>query len=301
MVSGLEVAGVILGSLSLIIQLLEHRGKGGTALPILYKYHKDLFGLAHSLKAELTKFEDICRRLLGGLMPQSQIEVLMNDPTTTSWLDGDIQRKIQARLCRSFPVFEASMMTIKAAIDTVKTHVEVQSSTMSRMRRSLVVLRQQSYTEAMATIIKSISDLDTLSRGLKNVELSSFHHPPICHGERKRLSLIRGKSNSFTKALQATLRRFDGNGVGFSLEGALITGVTPTEESNTTTRALVFQVGVSFKKRAKTDGDMVDEVKTKKSQTWQVLRWGQRCETPGSILLLPTPASESAMRVKTEN
>lgn len=77
--SGLEVAGVVLGSIPLVTSALEHFYDGVTTIQRWRKDKRERESLVRNLKTEQTKLQNVCEKLLSGLARPSQAVVLIND------------------------------------------------------------------------------------------------------------------------------------------------------------------------------------------------------------------------------
>ena len=115
--SGFEVVGVVLGSLPLVISALEHYRDGLRAMQRWRKYERELQSLVRNLETERAKLQNVCEKLLVGLVPPSRIEAMVNDPTGPLWLETETQKKIRARLWRSWPVFQDRTRSMQLAIE----------------------------------------------------------------------------------------------------------------------------------------------------------------------------------------
>src|SRR4051794_4057127 len=71
--SGFEVAGVVLGSLPLVISALEHYRDGLRSIQRWRKYERELQSLVRNLETERAKLQNVCEKLLVGLVPPSRI------------------------------------------------------------------------------------------------------------------------------------------------------------------------------------------------------------------------------------
>jgi len=272
MVTGFEVAGIVLGSMSLVIQSLENQGKAVSVLRRLCEYERGLQKLTRDLKVELVKFQDVCKTILGGLTSPAQIEYMIENPLGGSWRGGEIQRKIHVRLSRSTDLFEATMTSIRTAIDTMKGRIEAQSASLSKIKKGVLMLKYSSYGDVMSTIITSISDLERLTSSLKKVEAETPQKPLVL--QPNTTYSIRGTLGSLTSALQTTLGLPKSRDVSLALEGTLFAGVTPTNDNCTITRSLVLHVGISFRKRNPNDEGEDDKPEIETGGIWQGLLRG---------------------------
>jgi len=114
--SGIEVAGLILGAIPLIISGMEHYADGVSTLGRYRKYRLELKSLINILETERTKLMNTCDKLLVGLAPPWKIEAMIEEPFGEMWKDVDIQKRIRVRLWRSSKVFDDTMKNVHGAI-----------------------------------------------------------------------------------------------------------------------------------------------------------------------------------------
>jgi hypothetical protein len=88
--SGLEIAGIVLGSLPLIISAVEHYATLARTVRSAVKYKTELKILKHDLDAECIIFLDTLERVLDGLVPARQFEELLKNPESALWKDATL-------------------------------------------------------------------------------------------------------------------------------------------------------------------------------------------------------------------
>ncbi|KAH8723785.1 hypothetical protein GQ44DRAFT_773661 [Phaeosphaeriaceae sp. PMI808] len=97
--SGLEVAGVVLGAIPLIISALEHYGDGIRVMKNMKNYAIIFDDFITQLDASIGIYMNTCYELLGPLnLPDNQMTALLNEGKTEAWSDADLQAALKARL-----------------------------------------------------------------------------------------------------------------------------------------------------------------------------------------------------------
>lgn len=117
MVTGIETVGLVLGALPLLISALEHYGDGVRTIQKWRKYERELHSVVRNLKTERVKLQNVCEKLLDGLVPASRIDSMVEDPLGKLWQEEDTQKKIRHRLWRSWDVFEQTVHDMNLAIE----------------------------------------------------------------------------------------------------------------------------------------------------------------------------------------
>jgi hypothetical protein len=77
MVTGVETAGLILGSIPLIISALEHYAEGIETIGKWWRYKRELASLKRILGAEYDRFLNTLEELLAGIVPDATLAELL--------------------------------------------------------------------------------------------------------------------------------------------------------------------------------------------------------------------------------
>lgn len=124
--SGFEVAGIVLGSIPLVISALGQYKKGIATVRNWRRYERVLGRLITNLEVERVRLQDVFEKLLFRLVPESQIDSMVGERLDPAWLDAGLQDKIKARLYRSFEVFEGRVKDIEGAIEEMIEKLDLQ-------------------------------------------------------------------------------------------------------------------------------------------------------------------------------
>lgn len=114
--SGIEVVGVVLGSIPLIISALEHYHDGVWTIQRWRRYKRERQSLVRSLNTERVKMHNICEKLLVGLVSLSQVQAMIQSPFGPLWQEEAVKRKVRARLGGSIDVFESNVEEMEDAM-----------------------------------------------------------------------------------------------------------------------------------------------------------------------------------------
>ena len=114
--SGIEIAGLILGALPIVISGIEHYAEGVATLGRFRRYQGELRMLINILSTEQMKLKNMCERLLLGVAPRDGIDAMTGDPFGPLWKNEAVQKKIRARLWDSYDSFERTLEDVHAAI-----------------------------------------------------------------------------------------------------------------------------------------------------------------------------------------
>ncbi|KAF4450947.1 hypothetical protein F53441_6008 [Fusarium austroafricanum] len=123
--SGFEVAGIVLGSIPIVVSALECYMKGLGTLQNFRSYKRILKGLILTLKTEHVQLQNICEKLLIGIAPQARIEEMIRDPFGDLWREKEIFNKLRLRLWNSLQVFDARVQDMKEAIEEMMKKLNI--------------------------------------------------------------------------------------------------------------------------------------------------------------------------------
>lgn len=97
MVAGVEIVGILLGSLPLLLAALEFYGKGIRAAIRFKRYHAGLASLANNLRGFVARFRNNMTLLLTGLVHGPELERCINSGGKL-WKDLRVEKKLRQRL-----------------------------------------------------------------------------------------------------------------------------------------------------------------------------------------------------------
>ncbi|KAF2786300.1 hypothetical protein K505DRAFT_380358 [Melanomma pulvis-pyrius CBS 109.77] len=108
--SGIEVAGLVLGAIPLILAGLEFYANGIAVTKRYWRYREEFKSLVVELRCEKTMCENSINMLLIGVMPHKDMaEFLANPCSAARWKDIKFEKKLRARLG---PTYDSYIDTI---------------------------------------------------------------------------------------------------------------------------------------------------------------------------------------------
>ncbi|KAJ6790295.1 hypothetical protein PWT90_09961 [Aphanocladium album] len=189
--SGFEIAGIVLGTIPLVISALEHYHDGVSAIQRWRRYQRERQHLARILKTEQIKLQNICEELLKGLVPDSQIERMIKDPFGLQWHDSQIRSKCAGLHARTdAPLGHRSRNDDAEEIAFLRRELQ----------RAVFTLSRSTYSDLTTSIRNSISDLETLTN--QNVRLEPQRQQL---SQVRLLTLLREISSGLYRALESSL------------------------------------------------------------------------------------------------
>jgi hypothetical protein len=117
MVTGVETAGLVLGTIPLILKSLEFYMQGITITRRCFRYREDFRRLIHELSTENTFYINTMNLLLIGTVKPKDMAEFLSNPLGIRWKEEKFDRKLKQRLGTSY---EPYMNTMNDLIETVE-------------------------------------------------------------------------------------------------------------------------------------------------------------------------------------
>ncbi|GKU08643.1 unnamed protein product [Fusarium langsethiae] len=221
--SGFEVAGVVLGSLPLVISVLEHYKNGVSLIQRYRRYERELQRLIRNLETEQVKLQNFCEKLLDGIIPPSLIDAMVENPRGDLWVKEEIQKAIRARLWKSWDVFEGNLRDIQTTTEEMYDKLGYGSQTSwsdmtlatKELKRIAFALSRSAYSEQLTTIRDGITNLESLAT--MSIELEPKRR---VRSRVKILSALRGVISSIYRAIESNLKCGREHHVSMRLSGS---------------------------------------------------------------------------------
>lgn len=123
--SGIEVAGLVLGAIPLVIAAFDVYKGTVSKVSKWRRYTREVDRIVRSLRLEHARLESICEKLLGGLVPGTEIEAMLKDPSGPLWKAKGLHDKMAIRLWKSGEDFMGTIEDINNAIDEIKSKLNL--------------------------------------------------------------------------------------------------------------------------------------------------------------------------------
>ena len=124
MVTGVETAGLVLGSIPLLVSALEHYAEGVSTIERWWRFERELSNIKRLLTAEQAVFQGTCERLLDGLVPASELDDLIDDAGGPGW-NGKLDAGLQQRLGRSYSSFNDCVEDMRRVVEDLKDRLDL--------------------------------------------------------------------------------------------------------------------------------------------------------------------------------
>lgn len=124
--SGIEIAGLLLGVFPLLISALEHYRRSTEVLDDWWQIKQEYTKCKNEIKLQELAFEGSLERfLLPLVVDDNQIAALIAEPGGTKWKDPALEDKVKSRLPKSYDLFIDTIYDIKTTVDDLKEELGV--------------------------------------------------------------------------------------------------------------------------------------------------------------------------------
>lgn len=114
--SGIEVVGIVLGALPLMVNGIERYSEGISATRRLLNPRRELRSLHRTIRTELQVFRNTALLMLHRIATESEVQSLIQEPTSHLWKAPDFERQMRTLLGSSYSVWCEVMADISNAI-----------------------------------------------------------------------------------------------------------------------------------------------------------------------------------------
>ncbi|KAF5583095.1 uncharacterized protein FSUBG_13216 [Fusarium subglutinans] len=219
--SGFEIAGIVLGTLPLVVTALEAYSN---FLRDWGKAPAELRSLNRQLSTERVRLCNVCEQLISDVVSQRDIEPMLQDPFGPLWQAKETNDRIRRRLWDSYSPFEDTVKEVEDALQSVMMRLRIDVSadgTVQWIERKRVTrdskkllyrLNRKDYQESLKTISKGITSLEGLTQ--QSVGLEPRRRK---QSRCKAFKVLRDLSASFYRALCSSILCNDSHDVSLEL------------------------------------------------------------------------------------
>ncbi|KAL0265342.1 hypothetical protein SLS55_001307 [Diplodia seriata] len=177
--SGIEVAGLVLGALPLIIHAITVYADGVSTVERYFKYEIPLRNLHRALEAEYVIYQNTCEELLNGIVEgNEQRAALLDKPGGPDWAKPALEERLKQRLSRAYTAYIGTMESMKDTISGIEALLKldktgkVQLHPSSKFRKEYHRLRFSLKKSEYDGLVSQIQQLNTRLRTLTQQTLA---------------------------------------------------------------------------------------------------------------------------------
>jgi hypothetical protein len=128
MVTGVETAGLVLGSIPLILASLEFYAKGIAVTRRCLKYEQQFRSLIRELRTENAICTNTLNLLLTGVVKKKDMAEFLADPRGERWEDPQFDQALHRRLGATYDLFIETIGELKHSAETFRLKLKLDSS-----------------------------------------------------------------------------------------------------------------------------------------------------------------------------
>ncbi|RYP46644.1 hypothetical protein DL768_007189 [Monosporascus sp. mg162] len=210
MVTGVETAGLVLGSIPLVLAGLEFYAKGIAVTKRCLKYREQFQSLIRELRTENTICTNSINLLVVGVVNQKDMADFLADPCGDRWKEAKFDQRLKQRLGTSYDSYMATIDELCKAADIFRQRLKLDPSgrpqfTDEQMfkkyyKRLEFSIRKSDYDDLMATLRRANSSLHRLTTQSLSLE-NSRNFCKLDDQAIKNFKAIHDRAQGFHSAL----------------------------------------------------------------------------------------------------
>ncbi|KAL1624754.1 hypothetical protein SLS56_007639 [Neofusicoccum ribis] len=126
--SGIEIAGLVLGAIPLLILAVEKYAEGVSAIKRFKHYEIPLKGMCRILKTERDMYRNTCELLPIELVSPEKIQSLLTTPGGKSWEEPELKLTIEHRLAESYNGYRETVEDMNILVQNFAEKLSLQIS-----------------------------------------------------------------------------------------------------------------------------------------------------------------------------
>ncbi|KAF4458841.1 hypothetical protein FALBO_14412 [Fusarium albosuccineum] len=130
-VSGFEVAGIVLGSLPLLISAIENYESNLDRATAFFKWKDELATALRKLWYQRSLFEMTLRNILKDIASGPEIEEMIADPRHELWKSPDLTQSLEHRLKSAYRPYIFTVGEMRSCMKRLAGHLNVERHTVS--------------------------------------------------------------------------------------------------------------------------------------------------------------------------
>jgi hypothetical protein len=124
--SGLEIAGCVLGVFPLILSAMEGYENGFSLMKDWWKFRTEWNSFVHDVSTQKVLFFENIELLLAPVVrDDGHMQQLLQDPNSDAWADEYLDERLRERLRNSYELYFATVIELKAAVDKLVDKLNV--------------------------------------------------------------------------------------------------------------------------------------------------------------------------------
>lgn len=126
--SGIEIAGLVLGAIPLLISAIEHYNDGLDPIKAFVRWRGMLEKAIRELWHEKTHYCQTTQNLLKGATTAGEMNMMLEDPRNHLWSDRDLKARLQEKSGIAYGNYIATTEDIEKIITVLSKHLNLDKS-----------------------------------------------------------------------------------------------------------------------------------------------------------------------------
>jgi excinuclease UvrABC helicase subunit UvrB len=127
--SGIEVAGLVLGSIPLIISALESYNEGLDPVKSFIRWERELPQFIRKLRNQHVHFAQTTRLLLEPITTEFELAEMLSEPSGKLWKDDDMTGKLKDKLQESYHAYQSTITDIERIMKKIASKLDLERAT----------------------------------------------------------------------------------------------------------------------------------------------------------------------------
>ncbi|KAI9699903.1 MAG: hypothetical protein M1820_006965 [Bogoriella megaspora] len=123
--SGIEIAGLVLGAIPLLISALEHYEGALDSAYAFFKWRGELSTAIRKLLFQRTSYEQSVRILLNPITTEQELSDMMADSANTLWKSQDMAQALRGRLGEAYQAYMLNVEQIKRITESLAGKLDI--------------------------------------------------------------------------------------------------------------------------------------------------------------------------------
>jgi uncharacterized protein YciU (UPF0263 family) len=180
MITGVETAGLVLGSIPIILAGLEYYAKGIAVSQRYWKFQLVCKNLCHVLRTEETMCRNSLQNLLIGVVQEKNMEAFLNDPRGERWKEPKFEKKLKDRLGPAYDIYIGTINQMKEITDIFLSKLELDDSGKAPLKNKRTIkehykrlkfsLQKDTYDDLIARLKEANTALDRMTTQTISIE-----------------------------------------------------------------------------------------------------------------------------------
>ncbi|KAK7520806.1 uncharacterized protein IWZ02DRAFT_378918 [Phyllosticta citriasiana] len=190
--SGMEVAGLVLGAVPLVIEAMKQYADGARTVKRFIFYEEPLHAPSLDLRNECVICQNTCEKLLQEIAPESDTAGLLQDMDGKLWERPDIKPAVRNQLGRAHEEFVETLIRMGEVIREIADNLKLDHDhhvSSKKKREELIQYERLQFTLRKSSFDESMKTVRRYNKTLIQLAEQSCRHEQKPNGQSVRYKL----------------------------------------------------------------------------------------------------------------